>query len=436
MQFFIPNVLLRLLKSVNSSDEKRVTTAPNKPKLVVFDVEGVLIPRNRFFFLLGKSLGFIQLVKVFFFGFLYETGLISLKTALKHLFIATRGMKTTSLMEVAAKVPLMPEATTVFQRLKTEGCKTALITSGLPTMVVKMFADKLGADISFGFDVGESDNVLTGEIWGDVIEPNGKLTVLQKLITAECLETKNCVVVADDRNNASIFLDDALKIGYNPDFVLRVKADRVVTGGISKVIAAINGEPKHRGKPTRNDILREVLHASGFFMPIIAALVSVPIVAAFIVLLLGLYLTSEYLRTEGKRMPLINLITRRAASQNELYQLVLAPMYFAVGILVTLVVFPAPANGAAIAIFALGDSTASIFGRYFARTSLPFNKDKSLEGSLAGYFFAFIAGCVFVSPVLAAVGAVIAMFIEVLPLPVNDNLLIPLFTGLALTFLV
>jgi phosphoserine phosphatase len=415
---------------------KPLTTQPDKPKLAVFDVEGVLIPKNRFLFLLGKSLGFTQLLKVFFYGFLYETGLTSLKMAMKHIFIGARGLKTDDMMQIAEKIPIMPGAKKVFENLKGQGYKTTLITAGLPTMVVQAFADKVGADNAYGFDVGLNGDKLNGEIWGDVIEPNGKLSVLQKLVKKECVETKDCVVVADDRNNASIFLHEALKIAYNPDFVLRMKADRVVTGGIGKVLAAIKGEPKHRGKPTRNDVLREVMHASGFFMPVIAALVGVPIVATFIILLLGLYLTSEYLRTEGKKMPLINNITRRAASQNELYQLVLAPVYFAVGILLTLVIFPAPANGAAIAIFALGDSTASIFGRYFARTSLPFNKDKSLEGSAAGFLFAFLAGSVFISPVFAVVGAAIAMFIEYLPLPVNDNLLIPLSTGLALTLLV
>jgi len=37
---------------------------------------------------------------------------------------------------------------------------------------------------------------------------------------------------------------------------------------------------------------------------------------------------------------------------------------------------------------------------------------------------------------LALVGAAIAMTIEVLPLPVNDNVLIPLVTGAALTLLI
>ena len=414
-----------------------MTTSPDKkPRLVVFDVEGVLIPKNRFFFLMGKAIGFTQLIKVFFYGFLYETGLIPLKTALKHLFSGVRGMKIETMMQTAAKIPLVPEARTVFGRLKAQGCKTALITSGLPTIVVRLIADKLGADYAFGFEVGVKGDTLTGEIWGDVIKRNGKLSVLRKVVSDESLETSDCAVVADDRNNASIFLRDVLKIGYNPDFLLRIKADQVITGKISKVLAVINGEPKHRGEPSGNDVFRELIHASGFFVPVVASFVGIPIVAVSIILVLGFYATSECLRTEGKRMPLINFITRKAASPNELYQLVLAPIYFAIGILFTLLIFPAPANSAAIAIFALGDSTASIFGRYFSNTPLPFNKDKSLEGSAAGFFFAFLAGSVFVSPLTALVGAAVAMIVEYLPLPINDNLLIPLCTGLTLTFLV
>jgi len=403
---------------------------------VVFDVEGVLIPKNRFFYLVGKSLGFVHLVKVFFYGFLYETGLIPLKLALRHLFSSVRGMKTERLLEIAANIPLVPEARLLFEKLRAQGFRTAFITSGLPTIVVKVIADKLGADYAVGFDVGLNDDTLTGEIWGDVTERNGKLAVLHRLVDSESLRLSDCAVIADDRNNASLFVRDVLKIGFNPDFVLRVKSDRVVTGGIFKVLKAINGEPKHRGKPTATDLFRELIHASGFFIPVIAGLVGVPLVAASIIVILGLYTMSEYLRTEGKRMPFFSLITRKAASQNELYLVVLAPVYFAVGILLTLVLFPAPVNGAAIAIFALGDSTASIFGRYFSRTTLPFNKDKSVEGSFAGFLFAFLAGWFFVSPWLALLGAAVAMFLEYLPLPINDNLLMPLCTGLILTLFV
>jgi phosphoserine phosphatase len=403
-----------------------------KPKLIIFDVEGVLIPKNRFLFEMGKRLGFTALLKVFFYGFLYEIGLVRLKAALKNIFRSAHGMKTETMMQIASKVPLVPDARNVFCQLKMQGYKTAIVSSGLPTLAVQVVANEVGADHAYGFEVGVNDDKLTGEIWGDVIEHNGKRAVLNKIVTDECLSARDCAVVADDRNNASIFLKDALKIAYNPDFVLRIKADSIVTGKISKVLAVINGEPKHRGKLSRNDVLREIIHASGVSIPLVAGMLGVPIVAVFIILVLGLYATSEYLRTEGKRMPFFNSVTRKAASQTELYLIVLAPVYFAVGILFTLVLFPRPASYAAIAIFAFGDSSASIFGSLFSRTPLPFNKDKSLEGSVAGVFFAFLGGCLFVSPLIALVGAAVAMFIEYLPLPVNDNLLIPLFTGLTL----
>jgi CDP-diglyceride synthetase len=128
-------------------------------------------------------------------------------------------------------------------------------------------------------------------------------------------------------------------------------------------------------------------------------------------------------------------ITRHAASQSELYGFAAAPLYFALGILLTLLVFPHPVSGAAIAIFALGDSAASIFGGLIGKR-LPFNKGKTLEGSLAGFVFAFLAGSLFVAPWIAAVGAAVAMIVEYLPLPINDNVLIPLVTALTLTLLV
>jgi dolichol kinase len=114
----------------------------------------------------------------------------------------------------------------------------------------------------------------------------------------------------------------------------------------------------------------------------------------------------------------------------------LAPIYFAFGILLTLLLFPAPASSAAIAIFTLGDSTASLIGGTISKKFLPFNRAKTLEGSLGGFLFAFLAGSLFVAPWIALIGAAVGMLVEYLPLPVNDNLLMPLFTALILTFLI
>jgi HAD superfamily phosphoserine phosphatase-like hydrolase len=403
-----------------------------KARLVIFDVEGVLIPRNRFIFEMGKSLGLSQLLKMLFIGFLYEIGIVTLKSALKRIFRVMKGVRIESLVQIFDEIPSKPQLESVFAQLKTRNCKTALISSGLPAVIVEKLASTVGADYAFGIEVGVNDGKLTGEIWGDAIEPNGKFKVLSQILTAEGLNLNDCVVVADDRNNISIFLSGMQKIGYNPDFVLRVKADNVVTGRLSGILPIIDGKPKQRSLPSKNAVLREAIHASGFFVPVLAGLIGIYPVALLICIVMALYFISELSRMGRKNLPIISAITRHAASQAELYDFAKAPLYFAIGILITLLLFPAPVNSAAIAIFALGDSTASLFGGLLSKKPLLFNKGKTLEGSIAGFFFAFLAGSLFISPAMALIGAAVAMAIECLPLPVDDNVPIPLCTGLAL----
>ena len=410
-----------------------VTT--EKPRVVVFDVEGVLIPKNRFFFEVGKSLGYVKLVKILFFGLLYEVGILKLQSVLRHVFEESKGVELETLISIFEKIPSTPFLQNLFSQLKMRNCKIALISSGLPTVIVKKLADAVGADYAYGIEVETKDGKLTGKIWGDAVEPDGKLKILSQILTAESLRLSDCIVVADDRNNRCIFLPGMLKIGFNPDFVIRVKADRVVNGKLSAILPIIDGKPHERSFPSTNDFLREDIHASGIFVPVIAALIGVPIVGVLIFAIAVIYTISELWRLEGKEFSIISAITRHAASQSELNDFAAAPLYFAFGILFTLLVFPHPASYAAIAMFCLGDSVASLFGGLIS-TSLPFNKGKTWEGSLAGFFFAFLAGSFFVSPLLAFIGAAVAMTVEVLPLPVNDNVLVPVVTGAVLTLLI
>ena len=403
---------------------------------MVFDVEGVLIPKNRFIFDVGRSLGFSQLLKMLVIGFLYGAGVLALKSALKRIFKIMQGVKIETLMQIFEDIPSKPQLQSLFSQLKTRNCKIALISSGIPTVIVERMANTLGADYAVGIEVGVNDDALTGEIWGDAIEPDGKLRVLKRILAAEKLNLEDCVVVADDRNNSCIFLSGMQKIGYNPDFLLRVKADTVVTGKLSKILPIIDGKPQQWSPPSKNDLLRESIHASGFFVPVIAGLVGVFPVALMILVVSLVYSLSELARMNRRHLPVISAITRNAASPAELYEFTAAPLYFAAGILLTLVLFPAPVNGAAIAIFTLGDSTASLFGGLISKKPLPFNKGKTLEGSFLGFFFAFLAGSFFVSPGLALIAAAVAMIIESLPLPVNDNITIPLGTGLALMLII
>ena len=135
-----------------------------KSRLVVFDVEGVLIPKNRFIFELGKTLGLFKLFKLLFFGFLYEAGILKLESALKHVFSNLRGVEIETLQCIFDKIPATPFLRSMFTQLKTRNCKVALISSGLPTVIVKKLADCLGAEYAYGIDVETQDGKLTGQI--------------------------------------------------------------------------------------------------------------------------------------------------------------------------------------------------------------------------------------------------------------------------------
>jgi HAD superfamily phosphoserine phosphatase-like hydrolase len=405
-------------------------------RLAVFDVEGVLIPKRRYlFFDVGRKLGFSQFARIVLFGMFYELGLISLKSAMKHVFRVFKGFSVDEFLQVFKQVPLLPGVKEVFEKLRSTGWKTALISSGLPTFVVRDLASTLGADYAFGFELEIINDAVTGEIWGDTIEHDGKLTVLNRILETEGLTPKDCAVVADDRNNAPMMLPKTLKIGYNPDFIIRLKADHVVTGYPLEILSIIQGRPKARTPPSKNDVLREIIHASGVAIPVLASLIGIYITAYFILFVTAFYIISELTIMEKGSLPVISTITRHATTPEELHEFRAAPIFFAFGILLTLLLFPHPANSAAIAIFAIGDSTASLFGKMFGKRTLPFNKAKTLEGSLIGFVFAAIAAAFFVNPLMAVSGAAVAMLIEGLPLPINDNLVLPLVTGALLTLM-
>lgn len=416
-------------------DDKLVMAQPEKPRLLVFDVEGVLVPKNRFFYEVSKTLGTPTLLKVLILGFLYEAGILKLESVLQRIYREFSGVKIEAMLNTFARIPATPYLQNLCTQLKARNCKIALISSGLPTIVVKKLADSLGADYAYGVEVEEKDGEVTGKIWGDAITRHGKSKILCSILNQTGLTIEDCIVVADDRNNRCIFMPGVLKIGFNPDFAIRVKADRVVNGHLSAILPIIDGKKHKWTFPTANDFVREDIHAAGIFMPVIAGIIGVPIVVALIIAIALTYTSSELLRLEGYSLPVIAAITRHAASQSELFGFAAAPLYFAFGIVTTLILFPSAAGGAAIAMFCLGDSAASLFGGMIT-TSLPFNKGKTLEGSLAGFFFAFLGGTFFVSPLLAVAGAAIAMTVEALPLPVNDNVLVPIITGATLTFLI
>lgn len=411
-----------------------------KPRLIVFDVEGVLIPKRRYLmFEASQRLSFFSFVKMLLTGLLYETGLISLESALTKIFKQLRGLAVEDMFQLYKKVPLIPGVREVFEKLKKEGYKTALISSGLPQLFVEHLAKGLGADYAVGIDLEVSEGCLTGRIGGDVVQPNGKAFALEKIVEKEGLAPKEVALVADDRNNLPMFRFCALRIGYNPDFLLSAKSDIVVRGDFDEALWPITAHASQLETPSvsQRDIIRETIHVGGFLVPVASAyLVLTQSLVVFLILMVTLlYVMSELARMQGFNVPVTSTITWNAAITPEIYEFVTSPIFFAVGIMLAMVLFPVSVAYASIAIFTLGDSIATLFGKIFGKHVFSYNKGKMIEGTIFGFIFAWLGASLFVNPVKALVGAAAGMLVETLPTPLNDNLTIPLMSGLTLLIL-
>ncbi|UCH69852.1 MAG: HAD-IB family phosphatase [Candidatus Bathyarchaeota archaeon] len=403
-------------------------------RLIAMDVEGVIIPKRRYL-LVGatRRLGYWKTLKVMAIGFFYEVGLLSLESALKRIFMFFQGFTVDDLLQLYKGIPLIPGVEDFFKKVKEAGYQTALISSGLPTTVVEHLATRLKADYAFGLQLKVDDKRLTGEIGGDVIKPSGKALVLKKIIDGNKLSPQNCVVIADDRNNLPMFPLCALRIGYNPDFLVSTKSDLVFTDELSESLPRLTTESLETPHPflSKSDLVRESIHISGALIPFICInLLDRYLVSLLILFLIILYAASELVRLQGHNVPLFSAVTRRAAIKPELYEFVTSPILFALGITATLILFPVPINYSSIMILALGDGSATLLGKKFGRTVYPFNKRKRIEGSIFGFLLAFLGARLFVDPVRALIGAAAGMLVESLPIPVSDNLAIPIVSGM------
>lgn len=108
----------------------------------------------------------------------------------------------------------------------------------------------------------------------------------------------------------------------------------------------------------------------------------------------------------------------------------LGSTYFMIAALFSLLLFDSTVAVAALAFLVLGDTAAAVVGKRYGK---PRYWGKSLEGSLACTVSCVLVGMVlFREPLVIVVGAAAATIAEAVPLPMDDNMRIPIFSGIAM----
>ncbi|MDA8189313.1 MAG: hypothetical protein M0T85_14335 [Dehalococcoidales bacterium] len=110
--------------------------------------------------------------------------------------------------------------------------------------------------------------------------------------------------------------------------------------------------------------------------------------------------------------------------------------YFLVASFFTFLFFPRDVAVAALFFSAVGDAMAATVGERFGRRKLG---KKSLEGTAAFFVSALVVGCILIlaglrlSWAAVAAGALVAAIVELLPIPIDDNLTVPVIGAVVMT---
>ena len=103
-----------------------------------------------------------------------------------------------------------------------------------------------------------------------------------------------------------------------------------------------------------------------------------------------------------------------------------------VGALFTILLIPTPFSILALLFLSVGDSFAAIIGTQFPLIKLG---KKTMSGSIAGFIMCVSVGLIVdinISYETLFFGAFMAMLIELIPIPIDDNVRIPIFSGFSM----
>ncbi len=192
----------------------------------------------------------------------------------------------------------------------------------------------------------------------------------------------------------------------------------------------------HIQRDIAKELFRKSIHLCSAFVPLFAEVYYGPTLIA-LSLVLALFCIFESLRIHGRNIPLVSAITRFAARNRDGDRFVFGPVTLAVGVILSLILFPTQIAKIAIWAVAFGDGLASLVGKIIGKQHLTLFPDKSIAGSLACLLAVFLASLLAGTTLLSAIIlAITATVLEALPLKNFDNIAIPLGTALVAVLIV
>ncbi|GAB4307896.1 MAG: SEC59/DGK1/VTE5 family protein [Methanobacteriaceae archaeon] len=182
----------------------------------------------------------------------------------------------------------------------------------------------------------------------------------------------------------------------------------------------------------KKEITRQFIHASGILIILLEKIFD-PIILIFLCGLIVFFGELIFIIDKKIYVPFFSTILRRCrrSADEKGY------IYFFIGVTIALILFNFNMNiaNATIIILVFGDAASTLIGKRFGKIKLPYHKYKTLEGSLAFLIVGFL-GALFQVPLTPAFFGALSGTIAEAYSPLDDNLVIPVVSGLVITIII
>jgi len=180
----------------------------------------------------------------------------------------------------------------------------------------------------------------------------------------------------------------------------------------------------------KRELQRKAVHVTSVLIVIFYYFLPKEAILLPLTLFLILFLEVEFIRLDLRlKLPFFHKLYRESEKDR-----LSGNVFFLMGAIIAISVFSKEIAIAAILMTTIGDASAAIFGKRFGRTWIPKLKDRAVEGCTAEFAVDLLIGFVFLhsysySWLVILVMAGTATVVETVVNKIDDNLLIPLFSG-------
>jgi phosphoserine phosphatase len=180
-------------------------------------------------------------------------GEIEFKDALRERVRLLKGLSIEKLESIQDSVQLTPGAEDLVSTLHYMGYRVGIISGGF-SFFTDYLKKRLKLDYVYANELEVEDNILTGEIKGEIIDAERKGDIIKQIAELERISVDQIVAVGDGSNDRFMLKNAGLAIAFNPKGILKEYSNGMITNrnisGLLYFLGIPDSDLKERSEKT------------------------------------------------------------------------------------------------------------------------------------------------------------------------------------------